>query len=151
MSSILIAKVEDGAESRFDGELGNLATAEAGAKIEVVVEDLDVGRAGDVVEEDSDLDGAVGRAVEEVAVTTGDVAVEGGLAAGVAGVEDLEDVEFTAAALPAGALGGTVLEGARDLGVQDPGGGHVHVEALLAGHGHRQLEEVDLALASKSV
>lgn len=110
-----------------------------------------MGGAGDVVEEDSDLDGGVGGTVEVVAVTTGNVAVEGGLAAGVAGVEDLKDVELTAAGLPAGALSGAVLKSPGDLGVQDPGSGHVHVEALLAGQWHGELEEVDLALASKAV
>lgn len=147
----LRAKVENGAESSFDGELSNLATGEAGVKIEVVLKDLNMGRAGDVVEEDSDLDGAVGGTVEVVAVATGDVAMESGLAAGVAGVEDLEDVELTAAGLPARALGGTVLESPGDLGVQDPRSRHVHVEAFLPGQGHGELEEVDLALASKAV
>lgn len=147
----LRAKVEDGAESRINGELGDLAARQAGADFIVAVQHLDLGSSGDGVEEDGNLDGAIGGAVKVVAVAAFDVSVESGLAALVAGVEDLEDVEFTTAAQPARALGLSVLEGARDLGVQDPGSGHVHVPASLARHGHVQLKEVNLALTIKPI
>ena len=77
--------------------------------------------------------------------------MQGGLAARVARGQDLEDVELGAAARPAGAVGLAVLQGARDLRVQDPRCGHVHVPAGGAVIGHHEFHEEGLVGASEAV
>lgn len=129
--------------------------AHGGAKVEVaaVVQDLDVDLV--VVEDQADLDGVGGWALEVVAVTTSDVAVESRLGAGVAGGKNLEDVELTAPRLPAGALRLSVLESTWDLGVKEPESGHVDsvVDAgtRLTIVRHAELEEESLAWAIETV
>lgn len=92
---------EDGAEDGLDGEGSDLDAGEGLSEVSVVIKDLDVARAAHAVVENGDLDGSVTWALEVVAVTSRDGAVEGGLAAGVTGVKNLEDVPFTTSGLPA--------------------------------------------------
>lgn len=92
------------------------------------------------------------RAQEVIRVAALRVAVDGRLAARVARVEDLEEVELAAARRPARAVGRAVLQGPRDLRVQHPDGGHVCVY----GRGdrvvrHGEFEEEELRGAGEAV
>ncbi|KAI6769867.1 hypothetical protein HG530_004496 [Fusarium avenaceum] len=68
--------------------------------------------------------------------------MEGALALGITRGEDLVDVDFAAACLPAAAV--AILHGARDAAVEGPEGGHVAVETALAVVRHLEVEEEDL-------
>lgn len=143
-------RVEEVGETVGAAEAGHVHGA---AELGVVVKDLDV----DVValHDRGGLHGLVDRAVEVVAAATLVVAVESGLHALVTGSEDLEDVELTTASGPAGALSVAVLEGAGNLSVEHPDGGHVDgvVDVLggLAVIGHLELEEEGLLGAGETV
>lgn len=140
---------EDGAGGSLESVSSDISSREGLAKLRVVFDNLDVASAGKTVEENGDLDGAVRRALEIVAVTSSDVSVKSGLAACVARVENLEDVPFTASGFPARAL--VVLSGTGDVGVKNPGGGHILVCARPAGHGHGELQEEELVFTTESV
>lgn len=75
--------------------------------------------------------------------------MDGGLATLVTRVQDLENVELTAATLPARAA--TVLVGTGDSSVQEPEGGHVCVEAGLASKRHVNLSDEDLVVTRPTV
>lgn len=107
--------------------------------------------AGKTVEDDGDLDGVVSWALEVVAVTSRNGAVESGFAAGVARVENLEDVPFTASRFPARAVGGAVLKGTGNLGVKHPSSGHILVPASVAGHGHGEFQKEELAVTTETI
>jgi len=80
-----------------------------------------------------------------VAVTRRRVRVDRALEHLAAGVQRLGDVEFAAARGPAGAGRGAVLQGARDVGVEEPDGGLVGEEG--GGWGrvrHGEFEEEQL-------
>ena len=74
------------------------------------------------------------------------------LAAEVARVKGLEQVELAAARGPAGAFRvGAILRGEGDLGVVEPDGRHVTVEGRLASEGHLELENEELSGAGEAV
>lgn len=81
--------------------------------------------------------------------------MQAGFTAEVTRVEDFEEVEFAAAGGPAGAgWVGTVLGGVRDLGVEEPDGGHVGVEDGVvagAGEGHGELDEEDFGGGGEAI
>lgn len=138
------------------GQIGNQLLEEARREHLVerddVVQQLDNGRVVPAVEDHGGLDGGVCRTVEVVRRAARGRHVQGGFAARVARVEDLEDVELAAAAGPAGALLVlAVLGGERDLGVHDPDGGHVGVEARFARQRHGEFQEEDLVVAAEAV
>lgn len=143
--------MEDRALGRLRAEFAHAITVENRSEVNIIVENLDVGTAAFTVEDNSNLDGLVSWALEVVAVAARDVSVESRLATGVSRVEDLENIEFTAAGFPAGAFGFAVLKGAWDGSVKDPGSGHIHVEAGLASQGHGEFQEEELARAIESI
>ena len=128
-------------------------TGHGAAKLGAVGQELDVDVV--VVQNEGSLDAAAGRALEVVRVTAGNVAMECALHAGVSGSENLEDVKFTAAGRPAGAVGLAILQGARDLSVEQPDRGHV--DGIVDGRGslasgrHLEFEEESLRRAVKAV
>jgi hypothetical protein len=79
--------------------------------------------------------------------------VESRLATKVTRCEDLEEIELTATGGPARTLGLAVLEGARDLSVEHPDGGHVVVGGSvgLAVKRHLKLEEEGLLGTGETV
>lgn len=119
---------------------------QAAAEIGAVVEDLEVNVV--VVHDHGSLDRRGCGTAKVVAVATGNVAVQGALHAGVAGSKDLEKVKFTTSRLPAGAVLLSVLESARNQGVKNPDGWHIHWLILRVGRlarvGHHELEEESL-------
>lgn len=64
------------------------------------------------------------------------------LGLGITRGENFEDVELSAAGLPAAAA--SVLLSAGDAAVETPDGGHVAIEAAVAVEGHLEVEEKDL-------
>lgn len=106
--------------------------------VEVVRKNLDRGAGVGLGEDEGVVGVAEGGALDVVRVADGVGVVEGGLALGVTGGQNLDDVELAATGLPARAV--VVLAGTGDLAVQHPGGGLVLVEARLAVVRHGNLE-----------
>lgn len=93
-----------------------------------------------------------GRTDKVVRVAAGRVAVDGALAARVAGVEDFKEVELAAARGPAGTVGRAILQRAWDLRIEHPDGRHIGVGATGGGvKGHLELEEEELLRAAETV
>lgn len=118
-------------------EVLNLVGGEAGGEVEAVVEDLDGSCGGRSLEDDGNLHGRSGGAVEVVRVTSASSEVEGRLGLGVTSGENLDDVGLTASTLlragvvtaPAAAL--AVLTSSGNLAVEHPESRHIHVPARL--------------------
>lgn len=113
-----------------------------------------------LMENGSHLDVLVRRPLEVIRAARAVGHVEGALALGVPGGQDLEDVELAAAGAPARAS--LVLGSAGDGGVEGPDGGHIGVRAAggpgpRAGRaarpvrGHLELEEEDLVGAAEAL
>lgn len=94
------------------------------------------------MEDGGDLDVLVDRTVKVVGRSGAVGQVEGALALGIARGEDLVDIGFATARLPAGAS--IILGCARDAGIEGPDGGHVAVEGSIAVKWHLEVEEKDL-------
>lgn len=94
------------------------------------------------MEDGGDLDVLVDRTVKVVGRSGAVGQVEGALALGIARGEDLVDIGFTTARLPAGAS--IILGCARDASIEGPDGGHVAVEGSIAVKWHLEVEEEDL-------
>jgi len=66
--------------------------------------------------------------------------------------ENFEDVEFTTAGGPAGAISSNVLTSARNLSVEHPDGRHISVHTRGATiRGHLELEQEDLLRTIETV
>lgn len=138
-------------------EVLDLVRGQGGGEVEVVVEDLDGGGGRRGLEDDGDLHGAVGGAVEVVRVAGAGREVERRLGLGVTRAQDLDDVGLTTAALlrarvvalPARAA--AVLAGAGDSSVKEPVRGHVLAVARLGAHGHLELSEEDLVRTGETL
>ncbi|KAI6875734.1 hypothetical protein KC323_g77 [Hortaea werneckii] len=118
----------------------------AGAEVNRVFQHLNVDVV--VVKNHGGLDRLVSRTLDVIAVATGNVSVESGLATLVAWRKNLENVEFATARFPAGALGLSVLQSARDLSIEHPDCRHVNRIVLAGGRlatdGHLEFEEESL-------
>lgn len=103
-------------------------------------------------EDNSSFDGSLDGAIEIIRRAASGCHMQSRFAAKIPRVEDLEDVELTTARGPARTVGiSAVLGCQRDLGVVEPDGWHVAVEASLAGEGHREFHEENLMIATKAI
>lgn len=94
------------------------------------------------MEDSGDLDVLVDRTVKVVGRSGAVGQVEGALALGIARSEDLVDVGFATARLPAGAS--VILGRAGDAAIESPEGRHIAVEGSIAVKWHLEVEEKDL-------
>lgn len=137
-------------------DLLNLLCSKARAELEAV-EGLDSNCAGGGVGDQSHGDRSVDGAIEVVRIADTVGEVEGGLATEIAGVEDLNDVQLTAATLkragivtlPAATRG--VLTSSGNSSVEKPVSRHVHVPARLATSGHGKLGNENLGSTLESL
>lgn len=134
----------------------HLIRGEASAEVEVV-KDLDGNSGGVSVHDNSDLDGAVNGAVDVVRVTNAVSEVESRLGTSLAGAEDFDNIQLTAATiqrarvvtLPAAARG--VLRGSGNGGIEQPVGRHVLVGASFTALRHGELDDEDLGCTLESL
>jgi hypothetical protein len=129
----------------------NFASSNTRGEIGAVRQNLNMNCGAAGAEDNSNFNGAGGWALEVVGVTARRIVMEGRLHSGGAVIKRLEDVEFTASRLPARAGGVSVLESARDLGIEHPNGRHIAFEATLSVHWHGKLEHEDLIRAGKAI
>ncbi|KFY85260.1 hypothetical protein V500_08570 [Pseudogymnoascus sp. VKM F-4518 (FW-2643)] len=132
-------------------EGGDLIRRQARGEGGVIAQLLDVGRAIRAIEDNRQLERATRRARKVIRATTRRVGVEGRLAPIIARDQHLCDIKLSASASPARARRLAVLQGARDLSIQQPHGGHVGVEARGGVGGHAEFEEEDFVCAVEAV
>ena len=129
-------------------------------KVHIIRNPLDRNTSRVLMENSSHLDKLVHRSFKVIRASCTIGHVEGSLALGLSRGENLKDVYFATARLPAGAF--VVLRGAGNAAVQRPDGRHVGsqtgteafgvgIGAALAVEGHLEVEEEDLVGTSEAL